>query len=321
MIRISLIIPFFGVERYIRECLESVFQQDLPETEYEVICVNDCSPDKSEEIVLEFQREHANLHLIRHDVNKRLGAARNSGLRMAQGEYVWFIDSDDFIKSECLKDILSYCEKERLEILHWSIQDNQGNWKLKLEDSTVQTGVDDLLNGSRDMTYPWNRVYKRVFLIDNNLWFNDYWGGDVIHTIQALNVAKKVKNVSTCFYFYRIDNLTSDMHSPISANKIISFSFILARALDETIDTLNPALSSFLQECVDWRINQSFKPIVKLNGDERRVFYQTMSSKEDLKSFVLERSDFKVKLVLLLPFVSYILNLFYRTVVLMRTNK
>lgn len=318
MIRISLIIPFYGVEKYIRKCLDSVFDQDLPESEFEVICVNDCSPDKSEEIVLEFQEKHSNLHLICHDVNQRLGAARNTGLRAARGEYVWFIDSDDYIEKNCLQTVLAYCEADSLDILHWAIQDNHGNWMLRLDESVVQTGIDDLLDGSKDMTYPWNRVYRRGFLVENNLWFNDYWGGDVIHTIQALNVAGRVKNVPVCFYYYRVDNPTSDMHSPVSAKKTISFSYILARALDDTIHSLDPKLSFFLEECVDWRINQSFKPVVKMDGDERRVFYETMSSMKELRRFVLGRADFKVKLVLSCPFVSFVLHRFYHVYSLLR---
>lgn len=312
MIRISLIIPFYGVEKYIQACLESVFCQNVPETEYEVICVNDCSLDKSEEIVLEYKKRHSNLHLIRHEVNKRLGAARNTGLRYAKGEYVWFIDSDDYIKKNCLREVLTYCTEDNLEILHWAIQDNSGDWILRLQESPVQTGINDLLNGSRDMTFPWNRVYKRRFLMDNNLWFNDYWGGDVIHTIQALNVAKLVKNVPHCYYFYRVDNPTSDMHSPVSAKKTISFSYVLAQVLDNSIDSLDSSLSPLMHECVEWRINQSFKPIVKLDRHERTVFYRSMASMQELRRFVMGHADFRVNLLLRFPFVSTVLHLGYR---------
>lgn len=78
-IRISFILPFYGVERYVGKCLESIYTQDVPEEQYEIICVNDCSPDHSEDVVLEFAQKHANLTLIRHEVNKKLGAARNTG--------------------------------------------------------------------------------------------------------------------------------------------------------------------------------------------------------------------------------------------------
>jgi glycosyltransferase involved in cell wall biosynthesis len=105
--KLSIIIPFFNVEKYIAECLESVYNQDIPEEEYEVICVNDCSPDHSRDIVLQYQQKHPNLILIEHEENKMLGAARNTGLRAARGEYVWFIDSDDYIEKNILGKLLS----------------------------------------------------------------------------------------------------------------------------------------------------------------------------------------------------------------------
>ena len=135
MVRLSIVVPFYGVERYIRQCLQSLYLQDVPESEYEVICVNDCSPDNCERIVLEFQQEHKNLVLLHHEVNKKLGAARNTGLKAALGKYVWFVDSDDYIKENCFGEILKSCEENNLQIFHWSIKDNHNKWINRFEDS------------------------------------------------------------------------------------------------------------------------------------------------------------------------------------------
>ena len=312
MTSISLIVPFYGVEKYIRTCLESLYSQDIPESDYEVVCVNDCSPDRCEEIVSEFRSKHDNLRLIRHETNKRLGAARNTGLEAAKGKYVWFIDSDDFIPANCLKRILAYCETDALEILHWSILDNQGRCLRQLEESPVRTGVDDLLWGSRDMTFPWNRVYNRDFLLRNNLWFNDLWGGDVIHTIKALNAAARLKNIPDCFYIYRVDNENSDMRSPVSAKKTVSFCYVLAKALEETAPEIDSRLSSLMQECVEWRVDQSLKPILKLPPKEKRRFYKTMRDDPGLKAFVLSKANWKVKTLLRCPLLSYIVYPIYK---------
>ena len=98
MIRLSFILPFYGVENYIGSCLDSIYRQDIPEDQYEVICINDCSPDNSEQIVMQYAKKHTNLKLIKHEVNKKLGAARNTGLKAALGKYVWFIDTDEFLQ-------------------------------------------------------------------------------------------------------------------------------------------------------------------------------------------------------------------------------
>ena len=115
--RLSIVIPFYNVEKHIAECLDSVYNQDIPEDEYEVICVNDASPDHSRDIVLEYRKKHSNLILIEHEVNKKLGAARNTGRRVARGKYLWNVDSDDMIAPNCMKEMLETCEENDLDLL------------------------------------------------------------------------------------------------------------------------------------------------------------------------------------------------------------
>ena len=308
MVSLSFVVPFYGVEKYIRACLDSLYRQDLPENDYGVVCVNDCSPDNSESIVKEFQARHSNLRLICHETNKKLGAARNTGLAAAKGKYVWFIDSDDYIRENCLKRVVSYCEDYQLEILHWSIQDNSHNWVKQISDSDVHSGIYDLTMGSKDVTFPWNRVYKRDFLINNSLWFNDLWGGDVIHTIQALDAAERTMGKKDCFYFYRTDNYNSDMRSPLTANKIISFSYILGKALFDVSPQLSNELQPFMEECIDWRINKSSKPIIKLPIREKLVFFRTMRKQRGLRGFVLKRADWRVRVLLICPLVAFFIH-------------
>lgn len=84
-----------------------MFEQDIHESEYEVICVNDCSPDKLTDVILDYQKLHSNLILIEHEVNRRQGGARNSGMRVAKGKYIWFVDSDDYIERNCFYKLIN----------------------------------------------------------------------------------------------------------------------------------------------------------------------------------------------------------------------
>lgn len=317
MIRLSIIIPFYGVEPFIRQCLSSVFDQDIPEDEYEVICVNDCSLDQSEKIVLEYQSLHHNLILIRHEVNKRLGASRNTGLSHAKGRYVWFVDSDDYIKENCLAELLGICEKNRLDILHWSIQDNQGKWIKQLSNSRVINGINEIKDswGSPlfDITFPWNRLYSREFLLSNHLWFNDLWGGDVIHTILALNAAKRLVNSSSCFYIYRVDNFNSDMRSPLNAHKVYAFIIALGKAVRECgQNDVSNEISSIISECGVWRLNQCPKVLMRLPLSEKKVFFRIIQKHPEEKKYAIQFADMKVKLVLLFPGLVYFMHPFYR---------
>ena len=308
MIKLSFIVPFYGVEEYIGQCLSSLYSQDIPESDYEIICINDCSPDNSEDIVQQFQKRHNNLRLLRHETNRKLGAARNTGLAAARGKYVWFVDSDDYIRENCLNEILKCCEENDLEMIHWSVQDNSGRMIRHVKDSDVTTGINDLLYGSRDMTFPWNRVYNREFLIKHNLWFNDLWGGDVIHTIQSLNVLKRMIGREECYYYYRTDNIHSDMHSPGTAHKVISFSFVLAKALEDVSFQLSDKLLPIMDECVVWRINTSFKSILKLSLNEKKKFYKRMRENKELRAFVMNKANWKVRMVLLCPCIVYLFH-------------
>lgn len=119
MIRLSFIVPFYNVEPYIEECIRSLYNQDIPQEEYEVICIDDCSPDGSQAIVKRLQHEYPTLRLLVHTENKRQGGARNTGLKEAKGKYIWFVDSDDTIQSNCLKMMLEQAESEGLDILRF----------------------------------------------------------------------------------------------------------------------------------------------------------------------------------------------------------
>lgn len=117
MLRLSFIVPFYNVEPYIEECIRSLYNQDIPQDEYEVICIDDCSPDGSRAIVERLQQEYPTLKLLRTPENLRQGGARNMGLDVAQGKYIWFVDSDDYIKPSCIRILIEQAENEDLDIL------------------------------------------------------------------------------------------------------------------------------------------------------------------------------------------------------------
>ena len=147
MINLSIIIPFYNVEKYIAQCLDSVFNQDIPEEEFEVICVNDVSPDNSRDIVREYQRKHVNLILIEHDINKKLGGARNTGIRAAKGKYILFLDSDDMLKPNSLKSLVSEIDSQQDDYIHFNYQKfyNDGSMGEELlfkVDNIQTTGVE-----------------------------------------------------------------------------------------------------------------------------------------------------------------------------------
>ena len=178
MLRLSFIVPFYNVEPYIEECIRSLYNQDIPHEEYEVMCVDDCSPDGSRAIVERLQKEFPTLKLLIHTENKRQGGARNTGMKVAQGKYIWFVDSDDYIKPNCLRKLLDIAEKEDLDILqmYFTCATEQ---KIKMVDYGICTGSQYVFDAPIS-EYPaqrccvvWRSIIKRDLLIRNNIWFEE----------------------------------------------------------------------------------------------------------------------------------------------------
>lgn len=212
MIRLSVIVPFYGVEAYIEDCIRSLYRQDIPLEEYEVICVDDCSPDKSAEIVERLQKEFLNLRLIRHTQNMRLGGARNTGLKEAKGEYIWFVDSDDYVWDNSYGTLLKEAETNRLDVLHFNfVEDRQGKMVKSypnLGESPIQTGGDCFFGGDGEWhinyVVAWQKIYRREFLIENQIFFQEHvMFEDNEYAFRVFSVAKRVKHIDVAGYVYR----------------------------------------------------------------------------------------------------------------------
>lgn len=121
MIKLSIIVPIYGVEQYLRKCVDSLLAQDLPLSEYEIILVDDESPDTCPQICDEYAAAHENIRVI-HRENGGLSAARNSGIEIAQGDYLMFVDSDDYIEPNVLSGLMAHVERDNLDVLRYRLQ-------------------------------------------------------------------------------------------------------------------------------------------------------------------------------------------------------
>lgn len=209
MIKFSLIIPIYNVEQYLRDCLNSVIAQTYPD--YEVICVNDGSTDGSLAILEEYQKKYDKITVISQQ-NKGLSGARNTGIRTAKGDYLFFLDSDDWIEPNTL-EILA--QKQRGEDLVCF------NGRRCFEDGRTEepdSGIEEpLLNGweyynkyalvSRKFHFVCSvlRLYRRDYLLNNNLFFEvGIYHEDNLFTPLACYYAQTVKVIPDCLYVYRI---------------------------------------------------------------------------------------------------------------------
>lgn len=208
--RISIIVPIYNVERYIRKCLDSLLSQDLTFEEYEVIIVDDGSPDGCPEICDYYASQYRNIKVI-HQKNGGLGAARNRGLRIAKGKYIQFVDSDDFLEPNVLGTLIQKVEKDDLDVLRFNYQNVNEQYLLvepNKESRPYMDYCDEVCNGLTFLTerlgygcYAWQFLIRRE-LMDNCLFMEDIFFEDTEWTPRLLRKAQKVTSIDRLVYNY-----------------------------------------------------------------------------------------------------------------------
>ena len=226
----SIIIPVYNVEHYIERCLLSVINQ--ANTDVEVILVDDCGQDNSMEVVRRIVETHPNgtvVRIVKHAQNSGPSAARNTGLSAAQGTYVWFVDSDDWIADNCLQRISDELQKKQLDICMISAADcfeGQCIQRFSYPESVgnIVEGKSFIKNRKIQMCTPFS-IYKRTFLSENQLQFmrGINYSEDNEFALKCYYLAKNVSYIDEIFYFYFSNptSLTQTLNPKIVFDKLI----------------------------------------------------------------------------------------------------
>ena len=210
MVAVSIVIPVYNIEKYLRECLDSLVNQSFKD--FEVICINDGSKDGSLVILEEYAKKDSRFKVI-SQTNGGSGSARNNGLSKAKGKYVQFLDGDDYFEPEMLEKLYNLAEKHQAEIAVCSSKkvDDEGNiTETKNPNSPLNLNLipfnkvfnykdfpNDIFNLTG--TAPWNKLYLREMLIKNNLTFPKLTGPDDLCFVHmAIICAKKIVAISNC---------------------------------------------------------------------------------------------------------------------------
>ena len=205
--KISLIIPVYNVQEYIEKALQSVVNQTFKD--FEVIIVNDGSKDQSVEIVKKFIKKYDNFRLINQE-NQGLSGARNTGLKEAKGEYIAFIDSDDFIENNFLEELYNLAVDNDADISYCNckIYYPKMNWSLAMpfvsrsKVYSKQKALKTLIMDVRLHHYAWNKLYKKTLFTDNNIDFPNMFFEDIATTPRLLYFANKCAVSSKGLYHY-----------------------------------------------------------------------------------------------------------------------
>ena len=255
--KLSIIIPIYNVEKYVAKCLQSCLNQDIPSTEYEIIVINDGTLDNSMKIVRDIAKQYNNIVIIEQE-NQGLSVARNNGLQEANGEYVWFIDSDDWIEGNCLKRITSQLTGD-LDVL-------QLQYRLAYDDSNKNkdcltivngrtTGPEQMTNGGLPAPAQF-AIYRTKFLKSNELTFvkGIYHEDSEIKPKIVYSARQIASDNIVCYNYYQ--RTSGSITSKFSLKRAKDLLFICNRLYEYSIK-----LPKNIQACFNDHISLNFNTL------------------------------------------------------------
>ena len=224
---LSFIVPVYNVEKYLEECLDSLLDQDVDKSEYEIVCVNDGSTDGSPEILARYAQRYPNIRIVTKE-NGGLAAARNTGLEHAVGEYVWYIDSDDFIQQNVLGRIRELAEQTACDRIY--VDTYEFFNELSEEEKAAKKEEKLEVNCRKYNINVWNNVFRLAHLKEHGLYFHPElrYAEDVIYMLEFTFVEYQEQKFDKVCYYYRqrANSLMTNASLAAQMNKIAACSKI-----------------------------------------------------------------------------------------------
>jgi glycosyltransferase involved in cell wall biosynthesis len=269
-IKISVIIPVYNVDQYLRQCLSTVVSQVMPDIE--IICVDDSSTDQSLDILNEYSERNPAFTILKHNKNRGLSAARNTGIEASNGEYVLFLDSDDFLAHKVvLSDMYQVACTDNADeviggVLHWHEHTGESylDWDEAYLESEVRSG--NLINISdlRCNVIAVNKLIRRSILMDNEIRFIEglrkYEDNPFSCKVHIL--AKSISIMPQTMYFYRKDRDDSLMMK--EDRNEVEYRNIYCREIFEFIES-DPKFHQYREMYYDMYVRQLLLGAVTLS--------------------------------------------------------
>lgn len=261
--KLSVIVPIYKVEPYIGKCLDSLLTQNIDESDYEIICINDGSPDNSKEIALGYAAKHPKIIFIDQE-NQGVSVARNRGLEIAKGDYIAFVDPDDTIHENSLKPILDRAYADNIDVLYLDLQlyDEEGMQIRHFEKIGDDAIISDGFTHER-RTFP-STLYKRSVIGDRRFVKGIIRGQDTVFNVMVHSTARRVSYCSIPYYKYLQRETSSRQFVGTERN------FISCLLAIETIDNFrkahfpkpdarqkkyfDDAILVFIQRTLEWNV-------------------------------------------------------------------
>ena len=205
MVKLSIIVPVYNCEKFLEKCVKSIQSQTV--SGIEILLVNDGSTDSSLSICRSFALEDLRIRVFNQQ-NSGQSRARNVGLENANGEYIAFVDSDDWVDSDYFEKLISACDKHEADVACGSIireRKYSNKFRINYTSENIYVSPQEKIDAAKvpDMCYVWNKVYRRSFLDFIELKFIDgMYFEDVDFVTRAIYYSNKIVTVPGTYYHY-----------------------------------------------------------------------------------------------------------------------
>lgn len=212
---VSVIVPVFNSEKYLRECMDSIVTQEC--SSFEVICIDDCSTDNSRDILHDYERRYACVHVFLNETNRGIAYTRNRGLDLAKGKYIQFVDSDDMLKPSAIAQLYQSAEKWNAQVLFYNFETRD-----ELFDSPTTKGMDiSFLEAGKAYTgnelfclmrqrginngAVWLALWEKKMIEERHHRFSEKLvvAEDILFVFQVLMESNRVFIINNTFYVHR----------------------------------------------------------------------------------------------------------------------
>lgn len=321
MLRLSVVIPVYNGEKCLPMLIESLLDQDLADEDYELLFVDDGSPDNSVSLIERYSKEYRNIRLVRHGKNLRLASACNTGLDHARGAYIWFVDQDDRIVPNCMGLLLQMAESQKLDLLVFNFRRMNQNGEVKaspkvFEDTDEMDGVsflskyfptnfDDYLLG-----YRWRALFSKEYLLKQGIRFIDgMMYDDTTILFKSIIYANHIASSSGYFYYYCVNDASITYARGKKGERIFEFAFLVGNEVTDfaqKVQSINDSWARILRQRAKKYYNGFVLDLLRTSKKERHKFYELIRANDEVVGEVKPELNVLGKM-LLMPLIGRLL--------------
>jgi glycosyltransferase involved in cell wall biosynthesis len=276
--KLSIIVPVYNVEKYLKRCIRSIVTQDVSVDDYELITVNDGSTDGSGEVLHSLQVEYPFIRIV-NKKNGGLSSARNEGLKHATGKYIFFIDSDDWIADDALPFLLNWVDKCPVEILWFGaceVYDSGKHVSLatRFPPNDVVMPVDEYLTGSYTVrTSACLSLFAKQLLDKNNIRFKEgFLCEDEDFVVKVFSTAKQIVcNNKLIYYYYQRAQSITNTSSSTNKEKLIGDRNRMLIELTDYICPYDGKLKQGLERKLDFMALDTIRLLIRKNMPAKTI--------------------------------------------------